>query len=294
MTHTAVITIVAGRHRHLSAQQLALAAGQLRPDLIVVVAMGDPGVRSVVDVGPFVERASANRVMIEALAVPDQGQLPLARARNVGAARAMREGAELLVFLDVDCLPSATLMSRYEEAARRVTRRKDEPQLLCGPVAYLPPLRGGRTSYDAASLAEAVPHRARPTPTDGVIEPAEDMRLFWSLSFAVTPEDWKRCGGFDEGYTGYGGEDTDFAQRAGVAGGRLSWVGGATAFHQWHPVSDPPIEHLYDIVRNANRFHSRWGRFPMEGWLEAFEAEGLAHYDPKKRKWTCLSSRPVR
>ena len=31
--------------------------------------------------------------------------LPLAAARNVGAAAALTLGAELMIFLDVDCLP---------------------------------------------------------------------------------------------------------------------------------------------------------------------------------------------
>jgi hypothetical protein len=39
----------------------------------------------------------------------------------------------------------------------------------------------------------------------------------------------------------------------------MRWIGGAHAFHQFHPVSDPPVQHLYDIVRNAEIFHQRWG-----------------------------------
>jgi GT2 family glycosyltransferase len=108
------------------------------------------------------------------------------------------------------------------------------------------------------------------------VEAADDLRLFWSLSFAVTCADWGRIGGFDEGYLGYGGEDTDFGQRLGAAGGRMLWIGGAQAYHQHHATSSPPVDHLKEIVDNANLFARRWGWWPMEGWLADFEKAGLA------------------
>ena len=83
-------------------------------------------------------------------------------------------------------------------------------------------------------------------------------------------------GGFCELYQGYGGEDTDFAMLARQAGLGLTWVGGAAAYHQWHPAGSPPVEHLTDIVRNAALFAERWGWWPMGGWFTEFEALGLA------------------
>ena len=56
----------------------------------------------------------------------------------------------------------------------------------------------------------------------------------------------------------------------------LTWVGGAAAYHQWHPVGSPPVGHLTDIVRNGALFAKRWGWWPMGGWLTEFEALGLA------------------
>ncbi len=58
-----------------------------------------------------------------------------------------------------------------------------------------------------------------------------------------------------EQYIGYGAEDTDFGQVAASRGIALTWVGGAWAYHQYHPGSDPPVQHLTDIVRNAAIFH---------------------------------------
>jgi N-acetylglucosaminyl-diphospho-decaprenol L-rhamnosyltransferase len=274
----AVVTTVAGRHRHLAAQHRSLVAGSRTPDLAVVVAMGDPEVSRVVDQGPLPDACEVHHEQ-----VPVRSGLPLAAARNRGARRAVAEGADLLVFLDVDCLASPGLVAAYEHADARVPHRR--PALLAGPVAYLPPLPEGTRAYDRAALDAARPHPARPAPPPGRIRREADLRLFWSLSFALRPDAWARIGGFDEGYTGYGAEDTDFAQLAGGCGARLWWVGGAVAFHQWHPVSDPPVEHLTDVVANANRFHRRWGWFPMEGWLAAYAERGLAHYDGGTDRW---------
>jgi GT2 family glycosyltransferase len=118
----------------------------------------------------------------------------------------------------------------------------------------------------------------------------DDLRLFWSLSFALSSAHWVELGGFDETYVGYGGEDTDFAMRLGRNGGRLYWLGGATAYHQYHDVEDPPRRHLADIVRNSNLFHARWGEFPMGGWLDAFAAEGLITLSGRPPRWALTPS----
>lgn len=280
-TRTAVVTVVAGRHHHLRAQQRSLVPEA--PDLAVVVAMGDPEVPGIVHHGPL-----SGTTEVHVVDVPVADALPLAAARNAGAACAVEAGAELLVFLDVDCLAGPGLLDAYADASRRLAA--DRLTVLSGPVAYLAELEPGRTAYDAADLARADPHRARPAPDPGVLVRADDLRLFWSLSFAVRAGDWQRFGGFDEAYTGYGGEDTDFGQRVAEAGGSLWWVGGANAYHQWHPVSAPPVEHLDDVVRNANLFHRRWGWFPMQGWLDAFREQGLAQLEEGGDQWLVTSA----
>ncbi|MBD8607309.1 galactosyltransferase-related protein [Aeromicrobium fastidiosum] len=259
------VTIVHGRSRHLARQHEGLLRSTRPPDLHVVVAMDDPSVAAV-DEGPF-----------ERVVVPVEGRaegLPLAHARNVGARAAVDAGADVLVFLDVDCIPAPELVAAYASAAGHPTTCDD---LLCGPVAYLPPLPDGQDDYDLDTLDRlAEPHAARPAPAPGAIErDARGHDLFWSLSFALRARAWDAIGGFDERYVGYGGEDTDFARRAAAAGRGVAWVGAARAFHQHHPVSSPPVEHVSDIVRNAGIFHDTWGRWPMGGWLDAFERSGL-------------------
>ncbi|UPZ28442.1 galactosyltransferase-related protein [Streptomyces sp. LRE541] len=269
---TAVITLAAGRHRHLALQQAGLGAGSCAPEQYVVVTMGDPGLGAVLD-------GRRPHAAVVDCPVRD-GKLPLARARNLGAAHALARGAELLVFLDVDCVPGDRLLERYTEVARPRPR-----SLLCGTVAYLPPPdpAGGYRLADLPSLA--APHPARPAPGPGETRDGTDHTLFWSLSFALTADTWHAVGGFCEEYEGYGGEDTDYGQRARSAGVRLTWVGGAPAFHKYHPTSSPPLEHLCDILRNSEIFHRRWGWWPMSGWLDAFAERGLIRWNGSTLRW---------
>lgn len=254
---TAVITICsASRLDHVRRQQRFLAP---EPVLRVVVWLDQ-------DLPPPVpEFAGAEIVHVP----PGQHGLRLAAGRDRGADRALAAGAGLLVLLDADCLPGPDLLARYRGAARA-----HPGALLCGPVTYL---RAGILPEDASGLAElTAPHAARPAPPDGENLPAgpDDHRLFWSLSFALTAATWRAVGGFDETYEGYGGEDTDFAYTARDAGVPLVWAGGAHAYHQHHPTSAPPWQHLDDILRNGRIFAGRWGSWPMEGWIDAFAAAG--------------------
>ena len=262
MNRVAVITVAHGRHTHLAGQRATLAACAPPPDDHVIVAMDDP---------ELVERGLA-RVSVDRVRVHDDAEstvLPLAAARNRGAQEALDRGADVLVFLDVDCLASRDLVAAYAEAVRL------RPGVVwSGPVSYLPPAPEG--GYDLGRLDDHDdPHPARPAPAPGELVLGADPDLFWSLSFACSAEAWHSVGGFCEDYVGYGGEDTDFARLVNHAGLGLGWTGSARAFHQWHPVSAPPVEHLEDIVRNANLFRERWGETPMEGWLREFRKQGL-------------------
>lgn len=270
---TAVITTVRGRSAHLRNQRIGLEGNSRHTDLHVVVAIDDPGVSN------FLGEADVPTVLVNCPAGDDA--LPVAHARNLGAVTALHEGADLLVFLDVDCIPGDDLVSCYYEAAGHP---EHAGALLCGPVTYLPPPGAG--GYPMNGLHElASPHPARPAPPGRQVVAGTDYRLFWSLSFAVTSSTWHRIGGFSEDYRGYGGEDTDFAQRAAERGVLLKWIGGADAFHQYHPVSDPPVEHLDDILRNAAVFQQKWGWWPMEGWLQAFQSLGLIARDSDGRPY---------
>ncbi|WP_241985737.1 MULTISPECIES: galactosyltransferase-related protein [Cryobacterium] len=263
-----MIVTVSNRRAHLVNQHRALGNSETSPDGYVVVAMNEP------DVNAWLPSTAPEAQIVNVHTSP--GRLPLATARNLGAHHAIEQGAELLVFLDVDCVPSASLLSAYASAARL------HPEaILSGAVGYLPE---GTDVWGTGRAADAHFHDFRPRLLPGETAPA-DPSLFWSLSFAVTTPVWQRVGGFCEEYVGYGAEDTDFARLASRAGTPFRWVGGAEAFHQYHSIESPPIRHLEDILRNGRLFASRWGFWPMTGWLEAFQVRGLVTFDEATGDW---------
>jgi len=265
----AVVTIVRDRHAHLAGQVLGLRDQDRSPDTYVVVAIDDPVAHEVVR-----ELVPAQWDVRMPFTPLRQGRMPLSTARNLGAATAISAGAEHLVFLDVDCIPCPTLVRRYGEIMADAPGG-GAPRVICGDVAYEPPPRlpGASTAADGRPRH----HPARPPLPPGGIRAVDDVSLFWSLSFAVTARDFTRIGGFDEDYLGYGAEDTDFGQRLARAGGQLLFVGGAGAVHQYHPSPSPPVQHVADIVANANVFADKWGWWPMQTWLEQFRDRGLVH-----------------
>lgn len=256
----AVVTIAGGRRDHLRQQARSIACQDVRPDRYVIVDLGGPDPR------PMIPDGLPGDV-VELVA--DPGELPLARARNWGFAAA---AADVTVFLDVDCIAHPGLVRRYAELVSAY------PGVHAGPVGYLP--EQITESIDPVDLEPlAVYQPGRPTPRTR-LHRTERIELFWSLSFAVDRSSWDRIGGFDERYVGYGGEDTDFARRAELADVPIWFSAGPRAFHQHHPVSSPPVEHLGAICRNATVFFHTWGSWPMEGWLSAFAADGLIEWTP--------------
>jgi GT2 family glycosyltransferase len=253
--------IAKGRHAHLRRVLEGLSA-QTRPlDEVVLVAIDDPGVVQIGEDTSVVTR-------VESCPMTAAGELPLARARNVGAAAST---ADLLVFLDVDCIPDRQLVADYERE-RRVG-------LLMGGVRYLPPgHEPGSPPDDDRMRAAARVHPSRPV-LDSTRRTSR-YELFWSLNFAVDRATWRMLGGFDDRFEGYGAEDTDLAYTARSRGVAAWFVAGAEAYHQHHPVSRPPVEHVDSIVRNACRFHQKWDAWPMEGWLRDFASLGLVEWDP--------------
>lgn len=290
MGRIAVLTLAAGRHAHLIGQVEGLTRQSLVPDLHVVVSMGDEALRQ----GDVPIRSGSWSTSTAYLPVSEQG-LPLAQARNLAARSATAAGADLLIFLDVDCIPSPTLVQEYGEAVRddrSSWRGQDEPAgsapaLFSGDIAYLPPEpESGYPVDDLAALA--TPSPLRPVLAAGQRQIETRFELFWSLSFAMSAADFETSGGFCEEYQGYGGEDTDFAQVVNRLGGSLTWVGGATAYHQHHDSVMPPVHHLVAVVRNANVFYDRWGWWPMDGWLQAFATRGLAARRGPEHRWAVV------
>ncbi len=196
-------------------------------------------------------------------------KLPLAQARNQGAQTA---AGDRLIFLDVDCIPAARLVADYHPAFEAAPNA-----IAMGGVYYLPaPLPDG---WDAADLRrQGRPHPARTYPEAGTLQPTRDYHLFWSLNFGLRRSVWEQIGGFDERFQGYGAEDTDFAFSAQEKGVRVAWLGGGTAFHQYHDQYAPPLQHFHDVLRNAAVFYRKRQWWPMEKWLQQFVEAGYIEW----------------
>ena len=140
----AVLTVAsAARRAHLERQRevlAALAPGVVRVEVFLDAVVPD-GIR--------------DAEVLTLHVPPGPHGLRVGAGRNAAAAAAIAEGAELLVFLDVDCLPGSELIKRYTDAAAA-----HPDALLAGPVTYLASVQ----RPDVADLPFATrPHRARPT-----------------------------------------------------------------------------------------------------------------------------------
>jgi GT2 family glycosyltransferase len=249
-----VLTLVKNRKAHLRNLVEGLRRSTVAPAELVIVDMSETPV----------ERPGAD-FPITLVHLPTDA-LPLARARNLAAASA---GADRLLFLDVDCIPGRDLVAAMAKALH------ERDALICAEVLYLSTDDTKDDCWSDASLrTSGMPHPVRSFPPEGLADES-NFGLFWSLAFGISRSAFERAGGFDEDFAGYGAEDTDFAFRAKKAGLDLLFLGGTSAYHQYHGVVDPPLQHFHDIVRNARIFHAKWGFWPMEGWLDAFESEKL-------------------
>lgn len=249
-----VVTLAGGRPDHLRNLVIGLTRQTRLPTELIVAVMQDAAYD--LPAAPFPIR----QLMIEG------GDLPLAAARNAAAHLAT---GDALVFLDMDCIPTPTLVAEYAHALVELDG------LLMGEVMYLP---GGATAgnWDSADFqAIAVRHSDRRGPPAEGIELCNDYRCFWSLNFAMRRARFIAVGGFHEGYRGYGGEDTDFGKVLDTAGVSIAWIKGGLAHHQYHPHHMPPVHHLDSVVRNAELFEARWGYRTMGHWLYAFRLMGL-------------------
>lgn len=255
MSRISVLTLVRGRRRHLENLLRGLAWQTEAPAELVIAWMQDEVESGLPDPGCPVR------------AVHVAGDpMPLAAARNRAAAAA---AGEVLIFLDVDCIPSPDLVETYGAAVGRVSG------VHMGEVLYLPPgIPNG--PLDLGNLdAAGERHPSKPAfPAEGAA-PEPDHGQLWGLSFALKRSLWFRLGGMDEGFVGYGGEETDFAAKLAAVGIPLWRLGGTRVWHQHHPVSRPPLDRLDEIIANANRFRAKWGRWCMDYWLNQFAELGL-------------------
>jgi len=253
------LTLARGRDAHLRNVIIGLTRQSVTPAELIIGYMQD---------APYTDLPDTPFPIRQVHVAGDE--LPLARARNVVANAAK---GDVLVFLDVDCIPSPALVKDY------IANARPGDGLIMGEVNYLP---AGAVD-DAWTYSDfedvAVRHSDRQGPPDKGRKACGDYRNFWSLNFAISREDWARSGGFDPRFVGYGGEDTDFGRTLDSKGIPIWWIAGAKVFHQHHMHFMPPIHHVASIIRNSELFASKWGHRTMEHWLHAFRMMGLIDAD---------------
>ncbi len=92
--------------------------------------------------------------------------------------------------------------------------------------------------------------------------------------FFMSKSDVEMVGGFDEAYSGFGINDEDFVQICLGAGLIIKNLDTITFIpNRKHYLC--PINHLVDFVRNAERFHHKWGSYPCQDVLFRFAELGL-------------------
>lgn len=259
-----VVTLVRDRNRLLRSFLAGMAHQTVPVEVLVARAGGDE------DPAEVVGAAGEVPVRLVEVDAPDE-RIPYSRARNAGAEAA---AGDHVAFLDADTIASPTFAASIGAAL-------DRHDALChGEVRYLPP--GDVEGVDFATLAaRARPHPARePVPSEGVVLGGRH-ELVWGLCMAMRHPTWARAGGFDEGYGGYAGEDTDLGRRLAELGVPVGLVADAVVLHQHHDSFDPPVQQLRATVANAQRYRDKWGEWPMGGWLAGFADLGLVEWEPE-------------
>lgn len=255
-----ILTLVKNRGEHLRNLVEGLVRSGQQPDELVIVDMSNTPVAIVAT--PFPSRV----IRLETTG------LPLAQARNLAAHHAT---GDHLLFLDVDCIPMTGLVRAIDAELSL------QDALICAEIRYLGPNAVAAAWTERELMSSSLPHPARQFPGTGLRQ-EDNAGLFWSLAFGLRQKTFARLGGFDERFTGYGAEDTDFGFRARDQRTPLMFMGGTGAFHQHHGVYDPPLQHFDDILRNATLFLEKWGIWPMTGWLDAFESMGLVRREMER------------
>jgi len=212
-----VIVVHFDQQRELDRTLAALARHTLAPELVEIIVVDDGS-----PVPPVVPEG------VTLLVQEDKG-FRAAAARNFGAAHA---SGDILCFLDADTSPEP----RYLERMMRL------PSLLPETV-----VAGHRLHADfgdtpvLAPVEQAGPAREVPEPawlrdeyrrTRNLLD-ADDRsyRHIIGAVFACTAWFFAETGGFDEGFSNYGGEDWEWAHRAWLAGGIFAHEPHAVAWH---------------------------------------------------------------
>lgn len=172
-------------------------------------------------------------------------------ARNLGAAAT---SGRLLCFLDGDTVPSRGYLSAALRAAATLGPRA----VLVGRRRHVD-LAGWTTEQVAGWLAGSTEREpvalhdprwlldAYRASDDLRQADDESYRYVISAVMSVTRETWDAAGGFDESFSGYGGEDWELAHRCWLAGADLRHVPEAVAWHDGPDLAGRDLD-LHEVL----------------------------------------------
>lgn len=247
-TEFSIVTIVKHRTQQLTQLINSIERSSLLPKEMVIVWMASPSEESLLSSEYFNIRHR----------FATGGDLPIAQACNRGFDACTTEN---IIYLDVDCICPESLL---EDLANSVS----DGLVVTTHINQL--------SYKTEELGETQLN-ALTTPKAFAAEKLPFIH-FQSTIFGITRNDYQRVGGLDTDYHGYGIVDLDFAMRCCQAGLVLFNI-GRHVHKQFHVHFDPPVNHICDIVANAETFKQKWNCYPFCDWLERFADLGFVNTD---------------
>ena len=224
------------RPDRLDATLAGLANQTVTPDAVVVVDDGSDD-----DLGTVVDRYD-DRLPVT-LVRKERDGFGAGRARNLGAAESR---ADVLIFVDSDCIPAPTFVEHHLWWHRRASNLV---------------VVGSRYHVDAETITpdlaesnfDAVRASAHKIPADG--SPDDWRRLFYrrnrklmigdtayravlSSNMSVDAALFERVGGFSDAFSAWGGEDTELGWRLWNEGAFIVAENEAVVLHQLEPGED--------------------------------------------------------
>ncbi|MCK0112957.1 hypothetical protein MWU75_12480 [Ornithinimicrobium sp. F0845] len=257
---TALITTVRRQYDELVDQVSGFSLGVDVPDYHVVVGLADRAVTQ----GRLPITSDRWETLIAGLPTVKQ-QLPTAQALHLGIETAVEAGAELLVLVDVTCIPGPRFLEQVLDHLRQHPT-DGTPTLWTSMVQRLPeaPPQGYEfTRLDEWSQSE---HHPGPLPP-GLGDTPLDPDRFSSPVLIITAEDLASVGGLCPEYVGGLGHDSDLAAAVAAAGGQVRLVPGATAYRRHLPPEAPDALQVAVATRDAHLYRERWGRAPGAPWF---------------------------
>lgn len=220
----AVLTMVSGEHGFLLNHVDGLSVSTWPPDLHVPVSLGDRQLTR----GRVPIRSDRWSTVVPRLPLP-RGAKAYLPALHLAACQAVEEGAEVLVFLGVHCIPGHRLLQVLAEEA--VQLQSSTPTFWHARTTLLapsPPL-GYPVAGELATLALPGPSPEPDPAPAGMGSPLAD-------AFATTVQDWSVVEPRIRAVCGGGGTPGDLEEIVVTASGRLVQVPGETVYRQ-HPDS---------------------------------------------------------